>query len=491
MAKSYEELMGALGRAVFFRPARRRVRDLLSRDAHPQLLVDGHEYPLFDLSMNGISFLSQEGVESWPAGRDLDVTLLLHGREVYRGHGRVARLEPGPRKGVRIGLALVGGFLDLPEILHQDEEGQLETDLRAGPEFWRTRIPQAFQDAVGRAVHFLHFYRRVLDRNEARYRARPARDGDPLADLAHRALAALREPWAEIQRSASRAAVECLDDRTILLASKRLTETLVTPVLSVCPIAHRAYTKPLGYAGDYQVMRYYYNDALEGDSVFAQVFHKFGVEHPLSAGVRTRKGFVVRLMEEEHDRYLARGEAEPVFRVASLGCGPAREVSDFIAQRKGWPGQVAWTLIDQEDEALSIAYNDSHRQLMATGADGALQCLHLSFVQIIRDPSLLPIERGQHFIFATGLFDYLGEAVAQVLIRTLFDQLAVGGLIALGNAMGPNDHFWSPEFILDWTMLYRTREEMLRLGRLLPETAEVNVEIEPGNAYYFLLIRKH
>jgi hypothetical protein len=32
---------------------------------------------------------------------------------------------------------------------------------------------------------------------------------------------------------------------------------------------------------------------------------------------------------------------------------------------------------------------------------------------------------------------------------------------------------------------------MLRLGRLLPETAEVNVEIEPGNAYYFLLIRKH
>jgi len=78
-----------------------------------------------------------------------------------------------------------------------------------------------------------------------------------------------------------------------------------------------------------------------------------------------------------------------------------------------------------------------------------------------------------------------------VLVRTLFDQLAVGGLIALGNAMGPNDHFWTPEFVLDWTMLYRTREEMLRLGQRLPETAEVSVEIEPGKAYYFLLIRKH
>ncbi|MDD5564347.1 MAG: class I SAM-dependent methyltransferase [Thermoanaerobaculaceae bacterium] len=491
MAKSYEELMGALGRAVFFRPERQRVRDLLSREAHPQLLVDGDEHPLFDVSLNGVSFLSQDSAESWAAGRELEVTLFLHGREAFRGRGRVARVEPGPRKGVRIGVALVGGFLDLPEILHQDEEGQLETDLRAGPEFWRERIPQPLQESVGRAVHFLHFYRQVLDRNEARYRARGARAGDPIASLADRALAELREPWAEIQRSASRAAVECLGDRQVLLASKRLTETLVTPVLSVCPLVERAYTKPLGYAGDYKVMQYYYNNALEGDSVFARVFHKLGVEHPLSAGVRTRKDYVVRLMEDEHLRYLDRAEASPAFRVASLGCGPAREVSDFIARRRGWPGHVAWTLIDQEDEALSIAYNDSHRQLQATGADGSLQCLHLSFVQIMRDPSLLPIESGQHFIFATGLFDYLGEAVAQVLVRTLFDQLAPGGLVVLGNALGPNDHFWSPEFILDWTMLYRTRDEMLRLAKRLPESAEVSVEIEPGNAYYFLMVRKH
>ena len=244
--------MGALGRAVFFRPERRRVRDLLSRDGQPQLLVNGEEHPLFDLSLNGVSFLSQEGPQSWPSGRDLEITLLLHGREVFRGRGRVARVEPGPRAGVRVGLALVDGFLDLPEILHQDEEGQLESDLRAGPEYWRTRIPQALQDSVGRAVHFLHFYRRVLDRSEARYRTRGARDGDPLADLAQRALAALREPWAEIQRSASRAAVECLGDRKVLLASKRLTETLVTPVPLDLPANHRAYNKPLGYAGDYK-----------------------------------------------------------------------------------------------------------------------------------------------------------------------------------------------------------------------------------------------
>lgn len=491
MPKSYEELMGALGRAIFFRPERRRVRDLLSRDARPQLLVDGKEFPLFDLSMNGVSLISRDGIQPWPVGTELDLTLLLYNKEVYKGRARVARVEPGPKKGSRIGFGLTNGFLDLPEILRQDEEGRLENQLKFGPEYWRTRIPRGFQEAVSRAVHFLQFYRQTLDRHEARHKAGGGGGSEAIAGLQERALLALREPWAEIQRAASRAAVECLPDRDVLLAAKDHTETLVTPILLPCPMVHRAYTKPLGYSGDYQVMLYYYNNALEGDSVFARVFHKFAVEHPLSAGVRTRKDFVIELIEREHRRYLALQESDSVFRVASLGCGPAWEVSDFIERQKGWPGQVVFTLIDQEDEALSIAYHQSQRQVQATGANAAIHCLNLSFIQVLRDPSLVPIEHPQHFIFATGLFDYLRESTAQVLIRALYEQLASGGLLAVGNAVSPNDHFWSPEFILDWTMLYRTREEMLRLGELLPDTAELDVAVEPGKAYYFLIVRKH
>ena len=491
MTKSYEELMGALGRAIFFRPERRRVRDLLSRDAQPQLLVDGKEFPLFDLSMNGVSLISRDVNHLWPVGTELELTLLLYNKEVYKGRARVARVEPGPKTGKRIGFGLTNGFLDLPEILRQDEEGRLENQLKFGPEYWRARIPKGFQEVTSRAVHFLHFYRQTLDRHEARYKAPGGGGTDAIAALEQRALDALREPWREIERVASRAALECLNDREVLVAAKEYTETLVTPVVLDCPLVHRAYTKPLGYSGDYQVMLYYYNNALEGDSVFARVFHKFAVEHPLSAGVRTRKDFVIELIEREHRRYVALGETDPVFRVASLGCGPAREVSDFIKRQKGWPGQVVFTLIDQEDEALSIAYHQSQRQIQVTGANAAIQCLNLSFIQVLRDPSLVPIEHPQHFIFATGLFDYLRESTARVLTRALYEQLAPGGLLTMGNAAGPNEHFWPPEFMLDWTMLYRTREEMLRLGELLPDTAELDVAVEPGKAYYFLIVRKH
>ena len=144
MAKSYESLMGAVGRSVFFRPERQRVRELLSRDARPLLLVDGNEYPLFDLSMNGVSFLSPNGLNCWNVGDDLDLALVLHGDEVYKGVARIARAERGPR-GSRIGVGLCTGFLDLPDILRRDDENRLERDLREGPASLSERVPKSYR----------------------------------------------------------------------------------------------------------------------------------------------------------------------------------------------------------------------------------------------------------------------------------------------------------------------------------------------------------
>ncbi len=491
MSRSYEELMGSLGRGIYFRPERSRVRDLLSRDAHPKLVVGQREFPVFDISMNGLSFLSPEDAEAWTVGDEVPVCLSLHGKEVHAGTARIARVEAGPRGGARIGLGLVTGFLDLPEIRRQDEEARLAGDLEAGPRPAYDAIPHDYLHAVSRAVHFLQYYRRSLDRHEARYRAEGgAAAHDRVAALAESALAAVRGPWNDIKHEATLAAHEALGDRETLLAAKEYTETVVTSLMLEAPLMWRAYTKPLGYPGDYQVMLYYYDNALTGSSVFGRVFHKLGVEHPLSAGVRTRKEFVVDLMEREHQRLLEEHGDRLEYRVASLGSGPAREVSDYVARRKGWPGRVVWTLVDQEDEALSVAYHSGQREIARHGARGALRCLNVSFIQLLSEPSVMPLEQPQHFIFSTGLVDYLRESRAQELVHALYDRLLPGGLLAVGNALGPNEHFWSPEFVLDWTLLYRSREEMLRLAAHLPDTSEVEVAREPGNAYYFLLVRK-
>ncbi len=488
MPRTYEDLMGAIGPARFYRPERRRVRDLLARDAVLRVEVEGGSFEIFDVSMSGMSFLSSDDSGDWTPGREHDLSVWMDDRELMRGRGSVVWRGAGPRSLVRVGLELVAGYLDLHEIARQDDERRLDRALADGAEpGWRAVDP-VFRGAVDRAVHFCQFHRAIL--TSAERRSRDGGEGSGGADaLARRALEALREPWIEIRTAASRAAARCLEDRRAMVAAKTYTETVLTPLLLDAPIIHRAYTKPLGYPGDYRVMQYYYNNALEGGSVFARVMHKLTVEHPLSAGVRTRMAYVVDLVCREHARRLAE-EPAPVFRVLSLACGPAREVAAHVERMGRWSGEVHWTLVDQEDETLSVAYQAGRRAVGQNGARGTLHCLNLAFGQFLKDPEMLPQDERQDVIFATGLFDYLNTQRAQALIADLYGRLAPGGLLAVGNALAPNEHFWSPEFMLDWTLLYRTRDEMRALAARLPGDAGIEVVEESGGAYYFLLVRR-
>jgi SAM-dependent methyltransferase len=219
--------------------------------------------------------------------------------------------------------------------------------------------------------------------------------------------------------------------------------------------------------------------------------HKLHMEHPLAVGVRARKDFMVEMIEREHEKIIEEQGTKAELRVVSLGCGPARETSDFVARNKNWPGRVIWTLIDQEEKALSVAYRTSQREITKNRSNCSLSLLNLSFMQMLSEGLPLRQPGSQNFIFSTGLFDYVRESRAHSLLQGMYDLLAPGGMLAIGNAMAPNEHFWAPEFMGDWTMLYRTEEEMLRLASKLPEGAEIEVVKEPAGAYYFLLVKRH
>ncbi len=488
MVKTYEALMGSLGRSMFYRPERQRVRELLSRDARPRLLINGAEYPLFDVSMNGLSFLTPDGAGEWPIGGTIDLELMLHEEPIYSGTAHVARVEPGPR-GSRVGVGLLTGYLDLPEIRRRDDQKLLEEQMDHGAAGQLAKVPESYRAKVTEILHFFQFYRRAFDYHERRFRAEGATDSDLLA-FAQRAYEALLEPYFQLHREATSEAMKFMSQREVLIAAKEYTETVLVPLTLDIPLNRRAYLKPMGYPGDYQVMIYYYNKSFEGDSVFAKVFHRMGIEHPLAHGVCTRKDLIVELMWAEHDRVLAEHGDSSEFRVASLGCGPAREVSDYVSKRQTWPGTAIWTLIDQEEEALGVAFRSCKREIGEWGAPAQLDLLNLSFVQMINEGVPLHDPESQDYIYCTGLFDYIKEARARVLISALYDLLAPGGLMSVGNAIGPQDCFWTPEFLGDWSMIYRTRDQVRRLGALLPESAIIDVVAEPGNAYYFLNVRK-
>jgi SAM-dependent methyltransferase len=460
------------------------VRDLLSPLADPRLRIDGVDHVVLDISSNGAS-VHGGNTDIWQVGQEHDTSLLLHGEYVQRARMRVVRREQTPR-GTRVGLALIGGFFDLDAARRADGLALLDYQLSASPGAGKTVIPAEFRAAVADAVHVVQYYKRCLAPHEGPARTR----GDnAVRELAEKTYCGLRPAYAEIRERASAAAVACMSDEGILRASKVYAETVLTPLLLSAPMIHRSYTKPLGYPGDYQVMLYYYENAFEGDTAFAKAFHKLFVEHPLSAGVCTRRDYVVAAIVRELDGVIA-GDRAPTFSVTSLGCGPGKEVPGLVEAKREWPGSLKFRLIDQEERTLQVAFDAGQRALAASSSHGTIECLNLSFGQLLKNPSLLSAGGLQDFIYSTGLFDYLSVHVARQLIQALYDCLKPGGTLLIGNARGPNRYFFCPEFVLDWSLIYRTREEMLELARTLPGEAKVDIELERSEAYWFMVIKK-
>ena len=484
--KTYEELSGGYGRAVTFRADRHLVGDITTRGLS-NLVIDDVEYPLYDVAMNGVSFLAESDGTGWEIGDEFDLSIRVQAITVYRGRGRVARQERTRRRR-RIGVQLLTGFLDLPEMRWQAGEEALVEALESGAGRTRSFVPTGYREVIEQAVHFVQYYRRVLDEAEQRY----VESGSPSSavdTLAQRAVDALRAPWNLIRERGAREAVPLLSDPVAQRAAKLYTEQMLTTLMIDAPVIERSYNKPLGYAGDFQTMAYIYKDALEGPSVFARVFHKLAVEEPLATGVRTRKDLMLKLTIEEYER-VRRESPNRSVQITNLGCGLAREVSEFVEDGHARGPSVHWTLIDQEEEALSLAYHEVYQRIAEAHAPASLRCLYLSFGQMLADPANSLVEKDQDFTYAVGIFDYLPKTKALELISAMWAGIAPGGLLAIGNASKPNVHFWLGEYVLDWSLLFRSREDMMELAQAAPDATEVKVVTEASNAYHFLLLRK-
>jgi hypothetical protein len=259
---------------------------------------------------------------------------------------------------------------------------------------------------------------------------------------------------------------------------------LVTPEFMDAPNWRRSYEKPLGYPGDYAIMNYFYSGAAEGDGLFAKMVHRLGNEHPTPNSIPLR----MRVLLETIERTASTMNGGREVRITSLGCGPAREVAEYLKTHQNGH-RVAFTLIDQDEQALSHAYSQIYPLMCEFQDRVRANCLHLSFSQLIRDPAVLEEAKDQDLIYSSGLFDYLPQEACKFLISNLYQRLVSGGLLTICNVLAPTRVFWSPEFILDWSMIYRTKEEMLDMASGAPG-AEVDVGTDSSGHIYVLNLRK-
>jgi hypothetical protein len=466
MMRSYEELRGARGREIFYRAERLTAAELF-RNGRPALLLDTSRFALQDVSISGLGARAAQGAnEPLSSGQGVAIQLRFLDTPLFEGRGEIARVEPTVA-GIRVGVRLIDRSLDIPALVASYEKARISAELDEGidPE---TAVRPEYRRLCVDVLYLLRRYRMSLERFQA---TRP--DERAASDMLVACEERVLPRWRALWRRGNELVGDIAGQRSLWQATKRYTETVLTPDFILGAFARRCYEKPLGYPGDYEAMNMAYDWRREGQSLGDQLMHRVGLE--VGECIANRM-----IMMRQAIARTASSAGDGVVRVTSLGCGPAREVVDYLAI-PALPRPIEVTLIDQDHAALASAYERALTEIMRHAGRAKLTCLHTSFTEFLKIGALFHKLPPQHLIYSVGLIDYLTSRLSKALVEALYERLAPGGRLIIGNMKaGPDSTLWPVEFITDWSLTYRTTQDMLDLGSDLPEARLDVMEDQTG-----------
>jgi len=215
--------------------------------------------------------------------------------------------------------------------------------------------------------------------------------------------------------------------------------------------AERAYYKPKGYAGDFQMMEMIYRNEPDGDGKLGRLVDGWCLNTKAASAVRCRRDLMSNLLAQWSRK---RGDTRKIFRIMNLACGSNRELFDFLGKTND-TRRMEITCIDADPEALE--YTNQHVNVMPHNAS-------IRFMQ--ENVVKWALGRTAHhfgqldIIFSAGLMDYLDRRMFQKLAERCYDHLKPGGVLILGNfgETSPNRAFM--DHILKWNLIYRSEQEL-------------------------------
>jgi extracellular factor (EF) 3-hydroxypalmitic acid methyl ester biosynthesis protein len=419
--------------------------------------------------------------------------IICNDRVLYRGRAIVRDL-------VHTGLMTVceatleDGWLDVDFPLSLQATSSLGNEFDGFVQGWQNvyRVVPAYKVVMADFQTFLTDLRLWLEQLELGIRSSPSGDRaelerkvvDDLAKPIVRAIDAFIERFETI---ASELEPDLQPVHRIYLRRQ------LHPLLLCSPFAYRAFQKPLGYAGDYEVVNMMMRPPHEGGTLFAKIINVWLLcQLPVQAH-RNRAAYLTRKLVEESRRAMTGGKT---LRVFDVGCGPAEEVQRFLKEQD-LSERAHICLLDFNEETLLHVRTrlEAIKQKYHRGTP--IQLVKKSVHQLLRDGARSPVrapDRSYDFIYCAGLFDYLSDAVCKRLMNIFYDMLAPGGLLLATNvieAMSDTKPFrYSMDYILDWHLIYRSGNQVAALAPPGAAPDDVKVICEDTGVNAFIEVRK-
>jgi extracellular factor (EF) 3-hydroxypalmitic acid methyl ester biosynthesis protein len=259
------------------------------------------------------------------------------------------------------------------------------------------------------------------------------------------------------------------------------------PLVLCAPFVYRTYHKPLGYAGDYEMVSMMLRDPYEGSSIFAKLLNKLYLDIPPVIAHRNRIVYLVEQLKAETTRAASQNR---VARIYNLGCGPAQEIQNFLT-KEPISDSADLLLLDFNDETIMHTTRSledlRNRHRRRTGLRFEKKSVH----QVLKESGRAAAQAGTYdMVYCAGLFDYLSDRICRRLLEIFYDLLAPGGLLIATNVHPSNPWRNWMEYLAEWHLVYRDEEQFLKLAPDRAPPGSIVVKPDATGVNIFLEVRK-
>lgn len=234
----------------------------------------------------------------------------------------------------------------------------------------------------------------------------------------------------------------------------------------------RTREKPLGYAGDFLLLDWIYTQKTADSGIgklFDQMFHSYEA----ATAVRNRKAYFIRKCKELHERKLKRVD------ILDIGCGSCRDIIEAHTICNNGT-QYYFHAVDHEPKA--IAYAES--LLEGTDVKDFVSLENANAFQFRTD-------KKYDLIWSAGLFDYLENRIAALLIKKVWRYLKDDGQMIFGNFSPDNPTKTGMELVGHWKLIHRSAHELIDIvNQAKVDYSSLEIEAEDLGINLFCVIRK-
>jgi extracellular factor (EF) 3-hydroxypalmitic acid methyl ester biosynthesis protein len=486
------------GASGLLHPANAPVREAIvpeTRDSKGSIAVfktrDGVETrgPILRLARYAVAFEYCNPAVVLRASEVLDkFKILIDGRMIYSGRAVVGGLiDAGARIICEVKLDDLGAETDFflqPAGAAPDVEQSYARFFRQWQKHYR--ISQEFKVQVTDIQAFLVATRQWLEQVEfdsdiSRGSRQPKQKFEALETIARRVISAFNAQHERFEELAYAIPEEHYG------AHQEFVRRLWQPLFLCSPFGQRTFYKPLGYAGDYEMMNMIHRNRPEGGTLYEKLIHFLLVSQWPAQSVRNRVAHLKNHLLQETARVVRAGRRA---RILNVGCGPAREVQDFIKETS-LANEADFVLLDFNEETLGYVRDQINQAKSQFSRQTGVETRRISVHQLLRQNAHqehFVTEPGHDLIYCGGLFDYLSGPTCQSLMNLFYGWLRPGGAIIVANMNDSKPFRNFIEFVLDWQLIYRNSGKMLALApeqvrdaaRVITETTSVNLFLHLG-----------